>query len=178
MKPMLLTIVLLLTTVLCPAFTACDRNDDPITTTTGSDSTEESDDNTGDAPGDNNDDNTETPEQPMTLTLEIGNSTFTATLEENATARAFTALLPLTLSMYELNNNEKYAYLDQSLPTQTSSPGTIQAGDLMLYGSSCVVLFYKSFSTSYNYTRIGRIVNASGLAAAVGSSHVTVSFDR
>lgn len=80
--------------------------------------------------------------------------------------------------MHELNSNEKYAYLDQSLPTQASSPGMIQTGDLMLYGSSCVVLFYKTFSTSYSYTRIGRIDNPSGLAAVVGSGSVTVSFER
>ena len=181
MKPLFLTIALL-AAMSCLAFTACDRNDNPMSTTTGGSLTGGTGDDAGETPGDNNDDNddnnTETPEQAMTLTLKIGTSTFTATLEDNATAHAFAALLPLTLSMHELNSNEKYAYLDQSLPTQASSPGMIQTGDLMLYGSSCVVLFYKTFSTSYSYTRIGRIDNPSGLAAAVGSGSVTVSFER
>ena len=48
----------------------------------------------------------------------------------------------------------------------------------MLYGSTCIVLFYESFSTSYRYTRIGRVDNPAGLAAAVGSGSVTVSFER
>ncbi len=114
----------------------------------------------------------------MTLKMKIGNSTFSVTLADNATARAFADLLPLRLNMSELNGNEKYVYLDQSLPAQASSPGIIQTGDLMLYGSSCIVLFYENFSTSYRYTRIGRVDNPAGLAAAVGSGSVTVSFEH
>ena len=46
----------------------------------------------------------------------------------------------------------------------------------MLYGSSCVVLFYESFSTSYSYTRIGKIADAAGLARAAGGGGARVSF--
>ena len=176
MRPLFLTLALLFAATASPAFTACDRNDDP--TTTINTPTGGSDDNT---PGDNedpNDNNGDSPENTRTMTLKIGNSTFTATLADNATAQAFAAMLPMNLSMSELNNNEKYVYLDQSLPAQASSPGTIQTGDIMLYGSSCVVLFYKTFSTSYSYTRIGRVDNPDGLASAVGSGSVTALFER
>lgn len=138
-------------------------------------------DNTGDeseSPDDNNE-NEDNNNNPMSndLKITVGTTTFSATLENNAAAAAFKALLPMTVNMSDMNGNEKYHYLSGSLPTSSSSPGTIQAGDLMLYGSSCVVLFYETFRTSYSYTRLGRISNPSGLVAALGSGSVNVTFE-
>lgn len=111
------------------------------------------------------------------MKIKIRNSTFTATLYDNATATAFKSLLPLTVNMVELNDNEKYVDLPRGLPTAASNPGTIQNGDLMLYGSSTLVLFYKTFSTSYSYTWLGRIVDTAGLVAALGPGKVTVTYE-
>ena len=108
----------------------------------------------------------------------VGSKTFTATLAASETGEAFAALLPLTVTMNELNGNEKYHYLSSSLPTAAYQPGTIHAGDLMLYGNNCVVLFYETFNTSYSYTRIGAIDNPSGLASALGSGDVSVRFEN
>ena len=109
------------------------------------------------------------------LKITIGSITYNATVYSNATATAFKAKLPLTINMRELNGNEKYFDLPDNLPANASNPGTIQTGDLMLYGSNTLVLFYKSFSTSYNYTRLARIDNPSRLAAALGAGNVTVT---
>ena len=114
-------------------------------------------------------------DRPKMLVV-VNNKTFTATLADNATAEAFKALLPLTLDMTELNGNEKYNYLSTSLPKNAVNPGTIHAGDIMLYGSSCVVLFYETFATSYTYTRIGAVDDPTELAQALGSGNVTVRF--
>ena len=38
--------------------------------------------------------------------------------------------------MNELKGNEKYFYLDESLPDNPYSPNTIGKGDIMLFGSS------------------------------------------
>ena len=111
------------------------------------------------------------------LKITVGTSSFSVTLADNATAAAFKALLPMTLEMSEMNGNEKYDYLAEDLPTAASNPGSMQAGDLMLYGSFCVVLFYESFRTSYSYTRIGRVDDASGLAAALGKGNASVTFE-
>lgn len=83
------------------------------------------------------------------ITVTIGDQSFTAKMEQNSTAEAFRALLPLTLEMQELNGNEKYHYLARSLPTNRTKVGTIHAGDIMLYGDNCVVVFYETFTTTY-----------------------------
>ena len=111
------------------------------------------------------------------LKIVVGTKTFSATLLDNATATALKKMLPMTLEMIELNGNEKYVRLPSNLPANASNPGTIHAGDLLLYGSSTLVLFYESFLTAYTYTKIGRIDDASGLSAALGAGNVKVSFE-
>ena len=86
-------------------------------------------------------------------------------------------MLPLTVDMQELNGNEKLYRLPNKLPTKASNPRTIKNGDLMIYGANTLVLFYKSFSTSYSYTRLGRMAYPAGLDAVVGSADVTVTFE-
>jgi len=103
--------------------------------------------------------------------------TFTATLFENNSAKAFEEMLPLTINMIELNGNEKYCDLQKSLPTNPSNPKTIKNGDLMLYGSETLVLFYKTFSTSYSYTKLGEVDDATGLASALGPRATRVTFE-
>ena len=112
----------------------------------------------------------------MRITVTVNGTVFGAELENGEAARAFSLLFPLELDMSELNGNEKYYYLDDALPAAAERVGRIEAGDIMLYGSSCVVLFYESFSTSYSYTRIGKIADAAGLARAAGGGGARVSF--
>jgi hypothetical protein len=111
------------------------------------------------------------------MNIKIGEKVFTATLEENATVTAFKKMLPMTVKMSELNGNEKLFRFRTDLATESSNPGKIENGDLMIYQSSTLVLFYKSFPTPYSYTRLGRIKNPAGLAAAVGTGDVSVTFE-
>ena len=110
--------------------------------------------------------------------MTVGERRFAITLTDNAAARAFAAQLPLTLDMSELNGNEKHADLPKPLSTNASGAGTIRNGDLMLYGSDTLVVFYVTFNSSYSYTRLGRVDDPAGLAQALGPRGVRVLFSK
>lgn len=110
--------------------------------------------------------------------MTVGDRRFAITLADTEAARAFAALLPLTLDMEELNGNEKKKQLPGALPTNAIRPGTIRNGDLMLWGARTVVVFYQSFDSPYSYTRLGQVVNPTGLAQALGEGDVRVVFSR
>ncbi|HEY9262711.1 cyclophilin-like fold protein [Chitinophaga sp.] len=111
------------------------------------------------------------------INIKVGSKVFAATLFDNSSAKAFKEMLPLTINMTELNGNEKYGDLSKSLPINSVNPGTIKNGDLMLYGSNTLVLFYKSFFTSYRYTKLGTVDDATGLALALGSGNISLLFE-
>ena len=111
-----------------------------------------------------------------TMWMTVGQQRFGISLEDNPTTRELVARLPLSLDMTELHSNEKYATLDHPLPTQAYRPGTIHNGDLLLYGTDTLVVFYQTFTSSYSYSRLGRIDNPAGLAKALGRDDVRVSF--
>lgn len=108
--------------------------------------------------------------------MSIGTQRFSVVLEGNAAARAFEQMLPVTFEMTELNGNEKFVRLPRSLPTNASRLGTLRVGDVVLYGDNTVVVFYETFQSGYSYTRLGRVVEADGLAKALGKGNPRVSF--
>jgi hypothetical protein len=120
---------------------------------------------------------TPTPEESR-MWMTVGERRFAITLADNAAARAFAAQLPLALDMSELNGNEKHADLREALPADASRPGTIRDGDLMLYGTNTLVVFYAAFSSSYAYTRLGRVNDPAGLPQALGRRGVRVVFSE
>lgn len=104
----------------------------------------------------------------------INEKEYTIELENNETVKSFVNMLPQELNMKDLNNNEKYIYLDTTLPTNQINPKRINAGDVMLYDNNCLVIFYKSFDTSYSYTKIGHINNLPDL----GNKNITIKIKK
>lgn len=112
------------------------------------------------------------------ITVSVGETVYQARLYDNEAARELEGRMPLELEMEELNGNEKFNYLSESLPTDAETIGSIHTGDIMLYGSDCLVLFYEDFQTPYSYTRIGYLEEPAGLSDALGSGSASVSFNQ
>ena len=110
------------------------------------------------------------------MTLQIGNSSFTATLENNAAVDAFAEMMsdsPVIIQMNDYSGFEKVGSLGTSLPVDDKQT-TTHAGDIVLYNGNQIVIFYGS--NSWSYTRLGKIDDLSGWEDALGSGDVTVAF--
>ena len=117
-----------------------------------------------------------TQEEERTMVVQIGESTFTAALEENAAVDALVDMMeqgPVTIQMSDYSGFEKVGPLGTSLPASNQQT-TTQAGDIVLYQGDQIVLFYGS--NSWSYTRLGRIDDLSGWEEALGSGDVAVTF--
>ncbi len=105
----------------------------------------------------------------------VGDQHFAGLLYDSPAVREFKMLLPLNITMSELNGNEKYDTLPKKLPTASQAVATIEAGELMLFGTDTLVLFYENFSTSYSYTPLGKLTDPSQLKTALGNEEITLT---
>lgn len=115
-------------------------------------------------------------ETEMKLNVEVNGTIFTAALEDNAAVDAFVEMMreaPVVIEMSDYSGFEKVGPLGTSLPTSNSQT-TTQAGDIVLYNSSQIVIFYGS--NSWSYTRLGKIDDLTGWEEALGIGDVTVTF--
>lgn len=137
---------------------------------------EESDSSTAPESGDAESGQVEEENSEMQMNVQVGGSTFTATLEENEAVDALVEMMeqgPVTIQMSDYSGFEKVGPLGTSLPTSNQQT-TTQAGDIVLYQGNQIVMFYGS--NSWSYTRLGHIDDLTGWEAALGSGDVTVTF--
>jgi len=111
------------------------------------------------------------------IKITVGNKIFEATLYDNEAAKAFKALLPLTIRMDDFGGNEKKFDFSTKFPSDNYNPENIAKGDLMIWSGNTLVLFYKSFPTKYSYTKLGKIDDSSGIEKAVGEGSVMIKFE-
>ena len=108
----------------------------------------------------------------------INGNNYTAIFEDNITTRELISILPFEINMNELNGNEKYYYFSTNFQVEPKRFNKINAGDIMMFGNNCLVIFYESFNTSYSYTRIGHISNTQNLKEDLGTGSVIVKFSN
>ena len=114
-------------------------------------------------------------ETDMKINVDVGGESFTATLENNAATAALVDMLesgPLVIEMSDYAGFEKVGSLGTRLPS--SNRQLTNSGDIVLYNSNQIVIFYGS--NSWSYTLLGRIDDLTGWAEALGSGDVTVTF--
>ena len=117
--------------------------------------------------------------EEMNILMKIGDEAVTVAWEDNESARALTELLgeqTLSIQMSMYGGFEQVGSLGTSLPREDEQT-TTQAGDIVLYSGSQIVVFYGS--NSWAYTRLGRITDKSAgeLAELLGSGDVTVTLE-
>lgn len=118
-------------------------------------------------------------EETMTdIKVTVNGSIFDAKIyNDSPCAQQLMSKFPLTVTMNELNGNEKYYRFSESFQSNPENVESINSGDIMLYQSDSLVLFYEAHNTSYTYTRIGYITDTTGLKEAVGTGNPTVTFE-
>lgn len=115
-------------------------------------------------------------ETDMKINVDVGGESFTATLENNSATATFVDMLesgPLVIEMRDYAGFEKVGSLGTRLPTSNRQI-TTNSGNIVLYNSSQIVIFYGS--NSWSYTLLGRIDDLTGWTEALGSGDVTVTF--
>lgn len=112
----------------------------------------------------------------MKMNVQVGDYTFTATLENNTAVKELTDMMkegPVTIQMSDYSGFEKVGSLGTSLTTNNSQT-TTNAGDIVLYNGNNIVMFYGS--NSWSYTRIGKIDDLTDWEKALGSGSITAIF--
>ncbi|MBR2539608.1 MAG: hypothetical protein IKE85_02095 [Mogibacterium sp.] len=116
-------------------------------------------------------------EEEITMNMTINDTKVTVEWENNASVRALAELAkkgPVTIQMNAYGGFEQVGSIGETLPSSDTNIRT-KAGDIMLYTSDHMVIFYGS--NSWAYTRLGRITDksASELRDLLSGKGVTVT---
>lgn len=111
------------------------------------------------------------------IIITIKNKKYEAILYDNSATKELIKKFPITITMSDLNGNEKYYNFSKSFSTSSENVANINKGDIMLFGDNCLVIFYKSFSTHYKYTKLGYIKNTEDLENSFGKGDISITFE-
>ena len=116
-------------------------------------------------------------ENMQEIILKVKNKEYEAVLYDNSATRELIKNFPITITMSDLHENEKYYNFSKSFSTSSENVASINKGDIMLFGDNCLVIFYKSFSTRYKYTKLGYIKNTEDLENSFGKGDISITFE-
>ena len=112
--------------------------------------------------------------------LQIGETVWTAALEDNPSADAWRELLtqgPVTVDMSDYGGFEKVGGIGTSLP-QSNRQITTRPGDIILYQGTSITVYYDT--NTWNFTPLGHVehVTQEELKEVLkaGGENVTVTF--
>ena len=115
-------------------------------------------------------------EEITEMKVEVNGYIFYATLEKNNAVTELVEMMreqPVVINMSDYSGFEKVGSLGSTL-SSSNSQTTTKAGDIVLYNSNQIVVFYGS--NSWSYTRIGHITDLTGWKEALGAGDVTITF--
>lgn len=117
--------------------------------------------------------------EEMNIWMKVDDEAVAVEWEENDSVRALMELLreqPISIQMSMYGGFEQVGSLGTSLQ-RSDEQTTTQAGDIVLYSGSQIVVFYGS--NSWAYTRLGRITDKSTeeLAELLGNGDVTITLE-
>lgn len=110
------------------------------------------------------------------LKIAVGQYELWATFEDNSSAEEFQELLsqgPLTITMEDYGGFEKVGPLGTTL-TRNDTQITTAPGDVILYQGNQITIYYGV--NSWNFTKLAKINDPSGLQEKLGDGTVTVTF--
>jgi hypothetical protein len=95
----------------------------------------------------------------MRIRIAFADQDFTATLDDNPSARDLASMLPLDLTITDYSTNEKIAYLPRKLTEEGSGPfGGEAPGDLCYYAPwGNLAFFHAGYRYSRGLIRLGRL---------------------
>lgn len=112
----------------------------------------------------------------MKIRLTLNGKAMTATLLDNATARDFLAMLPLTLTLEDYAQTEKISYLPRKLATAGAPAGSDPSvGDITYYAPwGNLAIFYRDFGYSRGLIQLGRVDSGIEALNVLGTLKVTI----
>ena len=128
--------------------------------------------NTNDSTNNQNDENMET----YQIRIKVGNHELTATLQDNATTRAFVDMLPVTLLMLDLYGREMCYRFPDALPTDDVNTCGYEVGEIVYYPPMhSFVILYAQNGERFSMQKLGKI--NTGVEAFENIGNIDVSFE-